>query len=233
MSTNTMDQRPIFGAEEQNLLTPIQPPVSRLSIASLILGIVSCLALFNLDLVALPILSAAVSLAAYLFTVKNEGVRGQTIALLALGLSIVFGTACYTGNLLRDQYLYVEGAKVAEQFLNVVGKDKLMVAFELTRPEPERMVAGASLEQTYMSAPEPVKENIAGFKSGEGIQKVVKLGPSAEWKLDSGVRIYEGEGKSVQVSLLMKDQRSQKTVEVTMNRSYDNGIGSWNVTSVK
>ncbi len=32
MSTDTIHQRPIFGSEEQNLLTPIRPPLSRMAI---------------------------------------------------------------------------------------------------------------------------------------------------------------------------------------------------------
>lgn len=233
MSTETLQERQIFGIEEQNLLTPNRPPISRLSISSFVLGIVSSIALFNLDLLALPILSAALGLSAYLLTLKNEAVRGQTLALVGMALSIVFAMACYTSNRQRDIYIYKEGAKVATQFLSVVGRKKLLEAYELTRAEPERQVAGTSLEEAYQAAAQTVKENIDGFKNGDGVQKVVGLGPSAQWELDKPLRVYEVDQGGLQISLQMIDRKSQKTVEVSLNRSYLAGIGSWNVMSLK
>ncbi len=77
MSTETLSQRPIFASEEQNLLTPTRPPISRLAIGSLIFGVASSIALFNIDLVAMPVLATTLGLAAYLLTAKNEAVRDR------------------------------------------------------------------------------------------------------------------------------------------------------------
>ena len=233
MSTETLNQRPIFASEEQNLLTPSRPPISRLAIGSLVFGVASSIALFNIDLVAMPVLAATFGLAAYLLTAKNEAVRGQTLALLGLALGIMFGVACYTSTQKRDQYLYLAGTKAADQFLNVVGQNKLLEAYELTRAERDRQVAGASLEDAFSRASQTAKENIDTFKQQPGVQKVVALGPNAKWKFDSGVRILEVQGTTVHVMLRMIDEESKKTAELTLNRDYLNGIAAWHVVSVK
>lgn len=233
MSTETIHQRPIFGSEDPNLLTPDRPPVSGLAICSVVMGLISSIALLNLDLVALPILTAAFGLAAYLLIATNEGVRGQTLALGGMGLGIVFAMACYISTQQRDQYLYVEGGKVAEQFLQVVGQNKLLEAYELTRSEPERQVAGTSLEEAYKNKNHLEKENVDAFKRQEAITKVVSLGTSAQWKLESGVRVLEVHDRNKHITIKMVEEKSQDTVELTLNRDFHLGVGSWFVVSVK
>lgn len=233
MSTDTINQRPIFASEEQNLLAPIRPPVSRMAICSFVLGLVSSLALLNLDLVVLPILAAALSLAAYLLIAKNDAVAGQNLALAGMILGIVFGTACYVSTHQRDQYLFAEAGNVGQQFLKIVSQNKLLEAYEMTRSEPERQVAGTSLEDAYKNATEGARENIDGFKKQEGVRKVVAIGPDSEWKFSAGLRVLEVQDKNVQISILMVDQKSKKNVEVSMVRALHLGIGSWHIISVK
>ena len=233
MSTETLSQRPIFASEEQNLLTPNRPPLSRLAISSFVSGLVSSLALFNLDLVVLPILASALSLAAYLLIFKNDAVRGQSLALWGLALGIVFGVACYTSTIQRDRYLYREGAAVAESFLKVVGQNKLLEAYELTRSEPDRQVAGASLEEAYKNASDPTKEAIDTFQKLESVLRVSNLGPSARWKLNYGVQVLEVRGQSMHVIVNMIEEKSKKTAELTLNRDLFQGIGAWHVVSIR
>ncbi len=233
MSTDTLKQRPIFGSEEQNLLTPIRPPVSKLAIGSFILGLLSSVAVFNLDLVAVPILAAAVGLAAFLFTANGDAVRGQTLSLIGMALGILFAVTCYTSTHQRDNYLYKEGGKFAGQFLQVVGAGKLLQAYELTRSEPERQVAGTSLETAYENASQMARENIDTFKKLDGVIKVANIGPNADWVFDSGVRVMEIQGQSIHVVVRMLDRQSQKSTEVTLNRDVHLGVGSWHVVNVK
>ncbi len=80
-----------------------------------------------------------------------------------MSLGIVFAVACYVSTKQRDQYLYAEGSKVAAQFLQVVGQNKLLEAYELTRSEPERQVAGTSLEEAYKNKNHLEKENVNGL----------------------------------------------------------------------
>lgn len=233
MSTDTIHQRPIFGSEEQNLLTPIRPPLSRMAICCFIMGLISSIALFNLDLVALPILTAAFGLAAYLLIANNDGVRGQTFAIVGMSLGIVFAVACYVSTKQRDQYLYAEGSKVAAQFLQVVGQNKLLEAYELTRSEPERQVAGTSLEEAYKNKNHLEKENVNAFQKQEAVTMVVSLGDSAQWKLLDGIRVAEVHDKNLHITLQMIEEKSQKTVELTLSRDLHLGVGSWYVVSVK
>ncbi len=150
-----------------------------------------------------------------------------------MALGIAFGVACYTSTQQRDRYLYTAGIKAADQFLTVVGQNKLLEAFELTRSERDRQVAGASLEEAYKVASEAMKENIDSFKNEAGVQKIVALGPSAKWKFHSGVRILEVQGTTVHVVLQMIEEKSNKIAELTLNRDYLNGIAAWYVVSVK
>jgi hypothetical protein len=233
MSSDTIQQRPIFASEEQNLLTPNRPPVSRLAIFSLIAGIISSIALFNLDLVALPILATVLGLAAYMMTAKNEGVSGQSLALVGMGLGVAFGIACFTRTNLRDRYLFAQATEFAQQFLDVVGQNKLLEAYEMTRSEPERQVAGTSLEEAYKNAGESAKENIDAFKKREGLVRAVTAGPNAEWVLESPVRVLEVQDQSMHVAVRMIDVKSKKSVELTLNRDFHLGIGSWHVVDVK
>lgn len=233
MSTETINPRPIFASEEQNLLTPNRPPLSRLAIFSLILGVISSLALFNLDLVVLPVLTAALSLVAYVLIAKSEAVVGQNLALAGMMLSVVFGLACYVSTSQRDQYLYREGGNAGEQFLAVLSHNKVLEAFEMTRAEAERQVAGTSLEEAFENATQGARENIDGFKKQDGVKKVIAIGPESKWKFFKGVQVSEVRDKTIQVNVLMIDELSQKTVELGLHRDLQLGIGSWHVISVK
>ncbi len=189
--------------------------------------------MFTMNLVALPILSAVIGLAAFLLIVGNEGVRGQNLALLGMGMGVAFGFGSYISTVKRDHYFYEEGGKIAEEFMKIVSQNKLLQAYELTRSEAERQVAGTSLEEAYENATSAAKENIDAFKNLEGIVRVVSIGPSAQWKYVSGEAVRPAGGTAVHVLVKMVDENSQKTATVTLNRAFQAGVGAWFVVSVK
>lgn len=240
MAVESLGQRPIFASEETEYLTPARPPVSRLAIASLVLGILSGFSVLNIDLIALPILAVAIGLAAYWQIARSEAHSGRTMALAGMMLGLAFATWTVTSVRLRDQYLYEVAGQFARQYLDVIGEDKLLEAFELMQPEAGRQVPGASLEEHYREAAEHEKTALEEFKKDAKTQAIVARGPGADWQLKRGVRVEGLHGGSRRIRVLMVDaSRSPGTeVEVTLARERNAGSGktgsaSWYVLGAK
>lgn len=235
MAVESLSERPIFASEENEYLVPTRPPLSRLAIGSFVLGLLGGIALFNFDLVVLPILATALGLATYMMIARSDAYSGQWLAIAGMGLGLVFGLGSYTSTKLRDQYMYRVGSQFALQFIGIIADGKLLEAYELTKTEPERHVAGTSLEDAYRTASEPSKQNIDAFMNETAVRKVSGLGKEARWKLDRGVRVTETQGASmhVVVRLINTAPGGGETVDVTLARDYNAGAGSWYVVNVR
>ncbi|MGN6544662.1 MAG: DUF4190 domain-containing protein [Aureliella sp.] len=214
MAVESLGQRPIFASEESEYLTPNRPPVSRLAVASLVLGIISVLSTVSPALIALPILSVAVGLAAYLHIARSEALSGRALALVGLALGIAFATWTVTSVRLRDQYLYQVSSEFAKHYLDTVGEDKLLEAFELMQPEAARQVSGTSLEEHYKQLPPAEQDALAMFRKDSKTQKIVARGPGADWQLKSGVAVDPVFSGSRRIHVLMVDASQSPGIEV-------------------
>lgn len=240
MAVESPGQRPIFASEETDYLTPAKPPTSRLAVAGLLLGLLSALAVFNIDLIVLPILAVAISLAAYWHIGRTESLSGRMLALAGVALGVAFGAWTITAVRLRDQYLYEVASQFAREYLEVVSENQLLEAFELMQPETARQVAGTSLEEHYQNVGTPEQSALSAFKDDPKTKAVVARGPGADWQLKSGVRVEDPHGGLRRVRVLMVDvsQTPGIEAEVTLARERNAGDGgtgsaSWYVVGMK
>lgn len=235
MAVESLSARPIFASEENQYLTPVRSPISRLAVGSFVLGIISSVVLFSLDLIAFPILAVAVALSAYWQVARSDALRGRTLALLGLSMGIAFGTWSVTNARMRDQYLYKVGSQLALHFMEILSQGKQLEAFELLKLESERQVAGTSLEEHYRIADEPTLERLNSFKAEVAVKRIVELGTKAQWQFKEGVavtRIDHG-GVRVNVRLIDASANGGDEREVSLQRAFHGGSASWHVFGIK
>lgn len=231
----SLTERPIFANEENEYLTPNRPPISRLAIGSFVLGIISSLVLFNIDMIALPILAIALASGSYWQVARSDALRGKTLTLLGLGMGVTFGLWSVTSTRLRDQYLYQVASQMAEHFVETLSQNHLLEAFELMQTETERQVAGTSLEEHYRLADEVTQERLKSFKDELAVRRVIKVGPNAKWQYKEGVRVTEMHDRAIQVVVRLVDASQPKgeEVEVALDREIHAGSAAWRVSSVR
>jgi hypothetical protein len=234
MSVESRSARPIFASEENEYLTPHRPPISRLAVGSFVLGIISSIVLFNINLMAVPILAVALALGAYWQVARTDALRGKTLALLGLSMGLAFATWSLTSTRMRDQYLYKVGSQLALHFVDILSHDKQLEAFELMKVESERQVAGTSLEEHYRLADEVSRERLKAFQGETAVKRVVELGPQAKWQFKKGMAIAVVSNGAVQVNVRLMDasRTGGDEVDVGLQRAVHAGSASWHVTGV-
>ncbi len=139
MSAPSLTERPIFASEENEYLTPERPPVSRLAIVSFIGGLFSLIALFNINLIAICFLAVTLALATYLFIAgtSRSVVRTWPLPDWPSGSSPEFvAIPVPTFAMITLCVGQEHGGRLRQR----VAQNKLLEAYELTRPEPERQV---------------------------------------------------------------------------------------------
>lgn len=232
MVAPSLTERPIFASEEQEYLSPARPPLSRLAIVALFASLFGGLVMLNSDLIAVPLIGVVLGVIAYVQIARSQALSGNAVALAAVLLGVLFAAWSQTNLRLRDRYFYDVGSQVARQYLKVLGEGKMLEALELTKPEGERQVSGASLEEYYANVNEMVKERVDGYRTDPAVRKVIDLGPKAEWQLAQGVRNLRYY-KEIHVLVRMVDTVSRQEVDVTLARGYGDGIGSWHILQTK
>lgn len=235
MAVESLSERPIFASEENQYLLPAQPPISRMAVASAILGLISALVLLNADLMVLPILAVSVGLAAYWVICRNDAIGGRTLALVGVGLGVAFSTWSVTTVQLRNQYLYQVGSQFAKNYLETVGEAKLLEAYELMQPEAARQVAGTSLKAHYDAMDEMSRSDLDSFRNDTITLKVQERGSKAQWQFRRGVgvsKIIDGE-RHVTVRMADTSSPSPVEIEITLARHHGASVASWRVARMK
>ena len=240
MAVESLSQRPIFASEENEYLVPNRPPMSRLAIVALLLGLASCVVLVKPDAIALPVIAITLGLMAYIQVARDEGLSGGRVALLGLGLGLAFAVCALTSAMLRDRYLFGVSSQFAVKYLETLASGKVLEAYELMQPEPQRQVAGSALEEYYRQAEEPIRTGMETFKNDPKSLEVRECGKSAQWKFVRGESIRSGDGRDLIVTIRMVDASKNpgKEFEVILERSIspkptEDASASWHIAALR
>lgn len=240
MPVESLPQRPIFASEENEYIVPVRPPISRLAILALVLGLISVLVVINIEMITLPVLAITFGLIAYWQVSRDESIRGSSLALVGLGLGLAFATCAVTAQKLRDRYLFQAASQCAKHYLETLSGGKVLEAFELTHPEMERQVAGSSLEEHYKNVDGDTKAALESYRQSPKIVEINKRGPGGDWRLLRGESVVKTRNRDMTIVIRMIDatQSPVKEYSVSLERSLIQkssaaSSASWHVSLIK
>lgn len=231
MPLESLADRPLLGEADGQPLEEERPPLSRLSIVALVFGVLGSIATFSNTLILFPIIAIALSLLVYWQLARDPSHGGKNLAMIGLGLGVAFVTWTLSATFLRDLYMYEAGKVIAGQFLKILSMDQKYEAFELTRGEGERQIAGTSLERYYeggsVAPNDPAgtdsqaREAFREFMNAEGSKLVIARGKNARWQFVRGTGVsISGTGKLlVGVEMVDTSTQPEARVKVQLERN--------------
>ena len=244
MSTVQMPERPAFNSLDPGFEAEVLPPISRLAIASFLLGFVALLAGITIVVLPLAILIAIGCAAVIWMLSRDKTVGGLRLAQIGLCLSVLGCCWSVQSNYVRDSYLYKEASTKAKLFLDDLSAGRKFAAFELTLPEAERQITGTDLNEHYnrllaadlpslsgppMPGAEPpsqqamkeaeAKDKLTTFLKSSGATEAMTHGSDAEWTLLNGSKIISQTNATMTIAVVMVDtKKPDKPIEVKFKR---------------
>ncbi len=227
MTVAQANQRASFQMAETEIDSNDLPPISRLALVGMILGILSLIAVLSPPLLPLAVLAVCANAIAVVRLIIDKSKGGIRLGQIGLGLSVLATSIVVTALISRDSYLYSHAETHAKTFLNLLSSGKMYEAFELTRPEYDRQIAGTDLAQYYqqvenMTPPPPngeqtgnmpsaqsmqdtqTRERLVEFKSAATTAAIMAAGKNANWTLVRGNGIA-GPSDAFRVNVVMTD----------------------------
>lgn len=217
MSATDSPDRPAFHSIDHALIEG-PAPLSRLAIVSLLLGILSLLALLSNLFIPICVAAAILGAASMVRIVLDSGIRGARLAQLGLGLGILSCTWSVTAESGRRHYLTGLAGTYAAEFLDLLSAGRKYEALELKRLEPERQITGTNLEEYYLNLPAEEREIANEFLNDPVTYAVLNNG--AKWTLLQGLEIRQ-QGRVTFVTVDMKNELPDPdpaVVRVTLER---------------
>jgi hypothetical protein len=153
-------------ADEAELAAYSKPSVQ--AIVALLLGLLSPIALIHPLYWIVPLVTVVLSLIALRKIASSDGqLTGRTVALLALGLALLFGAWASSRHYSRQSAVFGQARQYSQAWLDLVLAGRLYEAYELHLSSSSRHPPGTSLEEIYgeISLPleAPVNERPGGF----------------------------------------------------------------------
>ncbi|GIW98286.1 MAG: hypothetical protein KatS3mg111_1619 [Pirellulaceae bacterium] len=219
------------------------PPLSRMAVFSLLVGVLASFSIFSSLLVPLCVIAAVFSAVTLWYIDRNQAVRGRALAQTGLALSVLSATWSLTSLNGHHRYLYQVAAQHAEDFLTTLASGQKYVALELMRPEHDRKVTGTDLARYYQEAEPETREVAESFLRDEVTKFVMAQGPDAQWKFVRGISVREY-GSRATVTVEVRNERARgkrDRVWVELQRSEgqvvrqpnEAPVAIWHVVSVK
>jgi hypothetical protein len=233
--------------------------VSRFAVAALLLGAASSLALAHPILWLVPPTAAIVAF----FALRSIAARpselvGRGAALAGLGLALLFGLLAPARLISRQERIYSEARRHADDWLETIRSGNLYEAYELHLPANERQAGEVDLKAVYgdlaqlnepapmapsldMLRPDP-KTSIRTFFSAEPAKTLVATGKAGELVfLGNESQNYRFEMSADDVTLRYELRSSDRgdfhktTFLITLSRTYDAAArrATWHVASVR
>ena len=154
-STRARTPDPGFTSVEDETLTGYRP-ISRLAIASLLLGLLSAAALLHPLLWILPISAVILAAIAFRQTVSPASeLRGTAFALTAISLGFLFGSLAVSWQFSFQAALDRQAREYSTAWLELVRQGRLQEAHQLTKHSAERLAPGVSLDEAYAQREQP------------------------------------------------------------------------------
>lgn len=152
------------------------PRVSRLSIAALILGLLSAAALYSQLMWCLPAVGAVLAIAALRSIARSEDVvSGRRAAVIGLVLSLLFGAWAPVRFFVRERVLSRQAREHAEQWIGFVRDGRLCEAHQLQLTQHERQSPDTDLAE-YYETEEMMGRDFKEFCSDPTVKKIAELG---------------------------------------------------------
>lgn len=178
MNQNREPRIGLSSAEEEDVVH--YRAVSRVAIASLVLGILSAAAIFSRLMWCVPIVGVTLAVVALRTISRNQAVvLGRKAAHVGLVLSLFFLVSATTGHLLRQRTLFREARPHISKWIEMVREGRLREAHQLHLPQAERQHLGANL-QSYYEATRTAKDDKDGFFDHPPLSKIVELGQQGQ-----------------------------------------------------
>lgn len=254
--TLTGDTGVRFSELEQPELAEYRP-VNRFAFFAFIVGWLSALALAHLVFCVLPLTGVVVSLMA-LRQLNNSELKqsGRQLAILGLGLSLLFGSWAISRESSRELRMYEQSQRFAEEWFELLRNGKLQEAHQLTLPEETRAAAGVALADHY--AQHSHDKDSAATSSSKGssdpanmmemmshphfefdsffaqplVKKLRDLGSTAHYKFRERVQFVDTAAATSEMELLfdVTDERegSKQTfpIRIALARTYRPGVAA-------
>jgi hypothetical protein len=249
MSTVQLPNRPVFNSLEPGLDNDLAPPVSRLAIVALILGIFALSAVLSINVVPLAIIIAVLCAVITWRLSRDTSVSGLILAQIGLCLSLTSSAWVIASTATRDAHLYSQAAQHSRIFLDTLAEGKTFEAFELTRAESERQITGTDVAEHYkqllatpslparpdtmpadmstMQMPSSqaledsrVKESLQEFLSLPSTKEIATHGKDAQWEVIRGDGISWPASNVAHIQVVMVDKaKPEKLIQVQLNRT--------------
>jgi hypothetical protein len=231
MSSATI--KPAFSSVEEEPV--LSKPVSKLAIASVILGLFGMLTPFTGALVAIPMVAAVLGLVgSVLLSLKNSTHSGLAMANAGLFLGLLSYSWTYISTATEHKQLEQSGGEFAGHFLETLADGDVYSAAELQQPFPSRQLAGIDLKAYYESfkgspesvmaegaAPDPkmlAKSRLDQLRN-HPVTKYVSRFPNAKWPLSHLQDVDHNPGNTQFVKVVVLNSEDQSNgVLITLQR---------------
>lgn len=219
---------------EESEFVPISdaPPVRWLGFVSLILGLISWVALFGLPMAAV----GAAALVTGLFAGKRyEGRRpaGTTAGRIGAVLGVFFLCAGVMLILSHRRTMARQGEAFARQYLDTIAEGRTAESLELHRRAIDRMDADP---QVAYRRNMKLREAMAEYQNNGITRPVEELGPGAKWRISRPTLVFQGYHDEEKVHVTLREDEGRKDLEVQvmlrMSRDRD-GSMQWHVEHVR
>lgn len=131
-------------------------PLNRLALVSLILGLLSSLALIHPVFFLVPVLAFLCSiLALRQMPAGDQRQSGRALAILGICFSLLFVSWGVGREISRQRYMFRHARHFAEEWLELFRQGKYYEAHQLSMMESRRLEPGESLEKHYAPPPTP------------------------------------------------------------------------------
>ncbi len=211
-----------------------RPPISKLAIASLMVGVISLVSPLSFYLIPLSLIAIGMG-SLVLWKLSRDGALGGIkLALAGLGLGVISSVWCLTASLGTAAYLHQEAARNAKLYLELIAKGEVYQALELHVPKQNRQIAGTDLASHYRSKTGEKADLALEILESEATQSVVASGPDAVWEYHRGLDIRtERSVQTIFVQMRNASQPSQVVNVVLTRRFYVDETGQrvafWNI----
>jgi hypothetical protein len=254
------DTRVQFSELEQPELAEYSP-LNRCALISFVLGWLSGLALLHPILGIVPLVGTILAIVA-LQQLRSTDTKqsGRTLAVIGLGLAVLFGTWAIARQSSRDLRLFSQARLCAEEWLELLRQGKLEDAHQLTLPEESRAPAGLALKAHYAADDHDHKAHekagtpamhemmemmmhphveLDGFFSEAVAKRLREMGPRARYEFLGNVQVMSAGVNDIELELLFQVNDASASdsdpfpIKVTLVRSRKPGdTADWRVTKV-
>ncbi len=164
----------VLGASDQQSVD--YRPLSKAALLSLLMGVLSSVAVFHPVLWVVPLLGLAISLGAiWKFTQHGSEFTGRQMAIAGLLLAIVFGTAAPAKWYTSRQLIVRQSQAFADRWIELVRSGELEFASDFKMTPGFRRLAGMTLDGWYKIAPD-AKDAHEMFADDNSVIRLSRMG---------------------------------------------------------